>query len=649
MPTHAEQKLALATAKSILADVPTATESSRTELIEEAYVALLPVLAVPHQDLIEAWDVAGRIAVLRDDPLLGAYAFESISRLAPDYLDDEHFLSLMAQLNRLGVTESAKGIAADRVEFLTSFSRAVTSPEPDPEFVADIARRYVRGIGVPMNRVVGLQWVLAASELGHVDSMILVARAVDAGQVEGTDETAHRLWKRAAMANDPEALRNLLDERDDGHLVLTEEDARLPLLLQLAESGEWQAMLELHELLKDTDPARSEHWKELAVEVLRVEAESAPHSREPRPTSWITPRDAAREALLRLTSLTERVSLIQNWMSGLDPNAPEYLWLPVWTITASSVQPGGEYGVDYDLLECLLRSELHPALAVHVARVADEWFDPEHIDDPQRIKAVHARALMLYHRAALNGNVEAMNTVGNLILDASYMLDQQPKAKMDEANAILRAFDLRERDEVMLNHHAVLWFANASDHMSMAAMEELANLRLFEISDKKMHGENVPASELTAAYAPARALLLRLREGVLHDDITLMMKFAILFSHDRQDTKKFNLVNVDMLQTGWHQRYLTSFAKNIGAKAEDIEAADKVWGRMARLGNGIATDHVADALAPFRNEEQIAKAEVAFGITQAEALTLQRSAWRRISDDPRRPARYLDHAELFEP
>lgn len=101
----------IAAVESIVYEMRDETDPARfKELAEQARDMLREFVRIPGYADFDIWRLSGYVAVAQKDPSLGAFSFEAIERLRPDYSSSPHLRELMTELVKLPISEKVKKI-----------------------------------------------------------------------------------------------------------------------------------------------------------------------------------------------------------------------------------------------------------------------------------------------------------------------------------------------------------------------------------------------------------------------------------------------------------------------------------------------------------------------------------------------------------
>jgi TPR repeat protein len=284
-PASSNGKVALAikTAQLIVDQMKLPANQNRPDvqqgLAREAREKLGPALLDPEQPNVEAWRLLGITAVALNDRSDAGFAFEAIQRLQPQYQNDEGLFTLVAELNRMGITDSTctqididrKAFLSNRADIIKLFKKMrALSPQDFPQSQGDIgladyrlAVDYETGKGVPRNDAAAVKAYKAAVALGgFAGAMYDLGLMASNGQGGLRPDQAVNWWTSAAKAGSVEAQQALqargIAVKTPADLAAEQQQAQEQLRQQQIQAANAQAQAakdraQLQDLLQDVD------------------------------------------------------------------------------------------------------------------------------------------------------------------------------------------------------------------------------------------------------------------------------------------------------------------------------------------------------------------------------------------------------------
>lgn len=183
-PSQSEIALACASTLAILEEYAKETNlEKQAAILERADERIRSVLSDPRVESLKAWRIAGVIASIKKDVKLGAFAFEAIERLKPDYASDSKLLNVMGRLDAMGVSSNVQEIKRYRPELVSAISKATTG---ESDAMYRLAQMFFYGKFTATDRAddsgssyifitdnaKAQAWTLAAATAGHVEAMV---------------------------------------------------------------------------------------------------------------------------------------------------------------------------------------------------------------------------------------------------------------------------------------------------------------------------------------------------------------------------------------------------------------------------------------------------------------------------------------------
>jgi len=201
-PSDPQLAVAIETVRVIADEMDSAMQQGNEEraksLASEMRQALLPLLADPELASMEAWLLAGRLALVESDATLAAFAYEAITRLKLNFAEDADVVRRLARLNRLNITAKVRAIPGERAELLKDLAKAA---QGDAKAKQRVGQAYVSGKGVVPNLAAAVERggfdVMSSNSIGMKFALIQPGEFLmgsPANEADrDTDETQHRV------------------------------------------------------------------------------------------------------------------------------------------------------------------------------------------------------------------------------------------------------------------------------------------------------------------------------------------------------------------------------------------------------------------------------------------------------------------------
>lgn len=269
----ADTALAVRSAEMVLAKAKGQSDEEAIATANKARDLLSDALAEPEQNSLQVWRLSGVIAVITKDTDLGAYAFEAIERLKPDYHLDDSLLDLMAELKVMGVDSRATEIRGSRSHNLEiRESWEVRRRNNDPESYFKIGNMFRVGQGVPINYKKAHEYYQRAIDGGIVQAINNLGYLYRYGLGCARDPArALSLFAQASEHGVAEADFNLGQCYRNGIGVTADIKKAEEYLLSAIERGSIDAMTELGSMLAteqsiEHDYERAMFWFQKAAD-----------------------------------------------------------------------------------------------------------------------------------------------------------------------------------------------------------------------------------------------------------------------------------------------------------------------------------------------------------------------------------------------
>jgi TPR repeat protein len=214
-------------------------------LLNHAREMLQPLMREPEFSDIEAWYLAGRIALLTGDDNLATAALGAILRLDPSYADNAEHNNTATALKKRPVLEAVERNAQDRPEVLRLVARAKAG---DPSAMTRVGIMYSRGQAVLVkDEVMGAAWLGDAAQKGFGLAMGSLGYMYETGKGVDKDEVIALEWYRKGVAaGDGFSMYNLGFVYEFGGCGLQKDEEKAATLYRKgAEAGDRMAMVRL--------------------------------------------------------------------------------------------------------------------------------------------------------------------------------------------------------------------------------------------------------------------------------------------------------------------------------------------------------------------------------------------------------------------
>jgi TPR repeat protein len=214
-------------------------------LLSDARTMLQPLIREPEFSDIDAWYLAGRIALLTGDDNLATAALGAILRLDPAYTDNPDHNKTATALKGRPVLEAVERNALDRQEVLRLAARAKAG---DPRAMTKLGIIYSRGqAGFVKDEMMGAAWFADAAQKGQGLAMANLGYMYEHGQgVEKDGAMALDWYRKGVAAGDGYAMYNLGFVYEFGECGVRGDDAMaVNLYRKGAEVGDRMAMVRL--------------------------------------------------------------------------------------------------------------------------------------------------------------------------------------------------------------------------------------------------------------------------------------------------------------------------------------------------------------------------------------------------------------------